>query len=294
MRVLLVFALGGCSSEDAPEGAQNGAADSAAQRGVIDGLEIGDHSTFHPGFDPNVPDNDHDWWSENFDCNDRDTNIHPGAVELDEDIDEDCDGFADEREGDDPAVLCEDLDGDGFGSQVCGLSDGVNNDDDCDDRNPAVVPNRDEQDDNELDDDCDGLIDERYYEAALCARSHTSVVMFELFAASFNNPNDGTYVSPEDWDVRTWSDLETEVTGSVSRDEAPELFVADDHEKYCAPFPALEGGGMFIVNGLALMNDGRVRVLDSFTSDPPSLISVWVDGETVNCTNDGYYHLCSR
>ncbi|KKW28467.1 MAG: hypothetical protein UY72_C0071G0003 [Candidatus Uhrbacteria bacterium GW2011_GWD2_52_7] len=124
--------------------------------------------------------------------------------------------------------------------------------------------------------------------------AHDSVAQYEIFAASFNNPDDGTYVSPDSWDVRTWDELATEMTGSTDADEAPELFIASDHAMHCATFSALEDSGRFIVNGLAIMNDGRVRVLDAYTSDPPTLITVWVDGDTLNCSFDGYYHLCER
>lgn len=288
MRAIFLLVLTACSRHGS-----DGEGEKVEDGVVNDYVEPGP-SDFHPGYDPNVPDNDGDWYSENVDCDDDDPSIHPLATEVDEDIDEDCDGFFDEGEGDDPFVLCEDADGDGFGGIVCGVDVGVNNDDDCDDSNATIVPNRDEVDDNVIDDDCDGLIDERYYQASLCVVAHESVAQYEIFAASFNNPDDGTYISPESWDVRTWDELETEMTGSTSVDEAPELFIASDHEKHCVAFSALEDSGEFIVNGLGVMNDGRVRVLDAYTSDPPSLITVWLDGETTDCSFDGFYHLCRR
>ncbi|RLC15128.1 MAG: hypothetical protein DRI57_13360, partial [Deltaproteobacteria bacterium] len=71
------------------------------------------------------------------DCNDSDATIHPGAVEVCNNSDDDCDGDTDE--GLPQQTYCKDVDGDGHGAlnnttSDCGPDDGyVENCDDCND-----------------------------------------------------------------------------------------------------------------------------------------------------------------
>ncbi|MEL6346316.1 MAG: putative metal-binding motif-containing protein [Myxococcota bacterium] len=94
------------------------------------------------------------------DCDDRDPAIHPGADEICDDIDNDCDGSVD-VEPLDPKILYADADGDGFGDpstrteSSCGLRAGyVSNADDCDDRADLIYPGAAEHCDG-VDNDCD-------------------------------------------------------------------------------------------------------------------------------------------
>ena len=98
----------------------------------------------------------------NTDCNDNNTNVHPGATEVCNNVDDDCDGQTDEGV---TATFYRDNDGDGFGNpavtqQACSAPQGyVSNSTDCNDNNINVHPGATEVC-NSLDDDCDGQTDE--------------------------------------------------------------------------------------------------------------------------------------
>lgn len=79
--------------------------------------------------------------TNNLDCNDNDDAINPEAVDICDDIDNDCDGIADNGD---------DADGDGYTFE----------EGDCDDCNPDVNPGIFEICGNDIDDNCNGQTDE--------------------------------------------------------------------------------------------------------------------------------------
>ena len=98
------------------------------------------------------------------DCDDTDPEIHPGAEDVCNGVDDDCDGSTD---GDGSmTTYYEDADGDGFGLDdtayvTCStpLPGHITIGGDCDDQDPAVHPDAEDVC-NGVDDDCDGVIDE--------------------------------------------------------------------------------------------------------------------------------------
>ena len=105
--------------------------------------------------------------ADSSDCDDGDAAINPGVEELCDGIDNDCDGAVDEDEAVDAATWYLDADADGYGdedaedtAQACSQPSGyASSSDDCDDDDAAINPGAGEICD-ELDNDCDGLVDD--------------------------------------------------------------------------------------------------------------------------------------
>jgi len=99
---------------------------------------------------------------DNTDCNDANAAVNPGATEVCNLIDDDCDGLTDEGV---TLTFYADADGDTYGDatmsvQACSAPVGyVSNSTDCNDANAAVNPGATEVC-NLINDDCDGLVDE--------------------------------------------------------------------------------------------------------------------------------------
>jgi hypothetical protein len=98
------------------------------------------------------------------DCDDRDAAVHPGATEICDGVDNDCDGSIDGSSASDATTWYRDADSDGYGNSAITVRDCAEpsgfagTDGDCDDRDPSIHPGATEVCDG-TDNDCDGATD---------------------------------------------------------------------------------------------------------------------------------------
>jgi hypothetical protein len=103
--------------------------------------------------------------ADSSDCDDNDASAHPGASELCDGADNDCDGNVDEADATDASTWFGDGDGDGYGNasltqRACTAPSGyVSDSSDCDDGDASIHPGASEVCDGD-DNDCDGLTDD--------------------------------------------------------------------------------------------------------------------------------------
>ncbi len=97
------------------------------------------------------------------DCDDTDASVHPGATEVCNGVDDDCNSIVDDA-ATDATTWYADVDNDAFGDASTALADCtapagyIADATDCDDTNAAVYPGADEVC-NDVDDNCDALVD---------------------------------------------------------------------------------------------------------------------------------------
>jgi hypothetical protein len=124
------------------------------------------------------------------DCNDSNSLIYPGATELCNGLDDDCDGSVDEAGAVGEQLWYPDGDGDGYGDAsssilACDAPTGFSADStDCDDGNSTVWPGAPELCDG-IDNSCDGVVDEGVIGTAACpAEDCTEIQVLDPTAVS--------------------------------------------------------------------------------------------------------------
>ncbi|MCB9744522.1 MAG: hypothetical protein H6741_10870 [Alphaproteobacteria bacterium] len=106
---------------------------------------------------------DQDGYAAPGDCDDEDPSVNPGAAELCDGLDNDCDGEVDEPGAEGGQTFYVDADGDGYGDTpvvACSLPEGAAElGGDCDDEDPAYNPGAEESDCSDPNDyNCDGSV----------------------------------------------------------------------------------------------------------------------------------------
>ena len=218
-----------------------------------DGDGIGDSSVSVAGCD--APE---EYVSEAGDCDDQDAYSYPGAVELCDDVDNDCDGEIDEDSAANVFVFYLDDDGDGAGdvnftAEACAPPEGyVFDATDCDDSDPAINPDATEVCD-AVDNDCDGDVDD----------------------------DDSSLVGAQTWYLDHDGDTFGDSTYPMQACNQPSGYVVDStdcNDLSAVAFP----GGAEICDGLDNDCDGSADDADTDT-DPATMETFYEDFDT-----DGY------
>jgi hypothetical protein len=145
--------------------------------------------------------------TNNTDCDDTRSSVHPGAAEVCDGLDNNCNGTIDE--GTVMTTWYRDADGDGYGNpllplQACAKPVGyVTNSTDCNDASASVHPGAAEVCGNGIDDNCNGQVDENCGGGATCSNA-TNLTTTNITATTATL-NWVAAVNPVEWRVQYMS-----------------------------------------------------------------------------------------
>jgi hypothetical protein len=198
-------------------------------------------------------DEDDDGHIAGADCDDADATVFPGADELCDGIDNDCDGETDESPSN-GTVAWADSDGDGFGdgdtrTDTCAVPAGwVEVGGDCDDANSAIHPDADELCDG-VDNNCDAKVDNDpvdtttfYIDADLdgYGSDETTVQSCDMpvgYSANDDDCNDSNPRTSPGAEELSCDNIDNNCDGSTDLNLVPR-----DHDSIQAAVDALEDG----------------------------------------------------
>ena len=129
--------------------------------------------------------------TNNTDCNDNNSSVHPNATEVCNGIDDDCNGQIDEGV---KTTFYFDKDGDGYGDKniplaACAAPAGyVSNSSDCNDNASTINPGKTEICNNGIDDNCNGTMNEGCTSVTLPYIKINDLVVPELNSGTKNVP----------------------------------------------------------------------------------------------------------
>ena len=221
-------------------------------------------------------DADGDGYPEEHDCDDADPDRNPGADEICDGIDQDCDDRIDENALD-LATFYADADGDGFGDAgteriACVAPAGfVADATDCDDGDAGAHPGAGEVC-NDRDDDCDGLVDADDPDTDP-ATLYT--VWPDLDDDDHGDANAASFLSCEDREGVSLDDLDCDDSDpatyiGVARLEDPSACMQDiDNDGWGAVLPTSPAAlpGTDCDDGRALVNPASAEQCDALDND---------------------------
>jgi hypothetical protein len=250
------------------------------------------------------------------DCNDASAGIHPGATEVCNGLDDDCDTLIDLADPDlDTSTLdraYEDPDGDGYGSgklvTSCDGSTGAKVDGDCDETDPTVNPGAIEHCGDGVDNDCDGEIDVHCTAMLPLAASLDQFQKQgaqEWFQNDLGEPCQGRIVAAVGDQVVCYADATGELycAGRVYTHDFGSTFVdvgvSDVRQIITSPTMNAENGNdMCVLSGEELLcmgyNNNSGQFGDGTRSSASDFVS-WGDGMVVDAIATGTYdQICAR
>ncbi len=160
----LCLLLTGCAWVTDEELAEAGEDCGCSDEGVVVHPDLDGDGFGDPAGATTCPDSEGSWVNDASDCDDQDAAVHPGAQELCNGLDDDCDGSTDGDDAADPSPWYLDADGDGWGDadtwlSACDAPSGyvsAEQTGDCDDDEASANPDESEVCGDGLDNDCDG------------------------------------------------------------------------------------------------------------------------------------------